>query len=300
MWKDWDREKKYDVILNFIDKTSFFRIFFVWFMLVMSFAFIYHLTSSSTFGNLITNKGNEVTGMFDYIYYSFITATSTGYGDIIPHGTGMRVLAVANVIVGMLMMAIVTSKLVSMKQEKLLEQIYNISFSEKVSRILGGLTLFKGEAERIKETLNENEIIDRKMLFSIKMTMSSLKAHLNDIKAEMVGKKKIIRRLERPQIDQLLSGLSQAFNDLSVIVKSLEKVDVTFKSPALLEEIYHITNIGTQILNHVKEDFPFYNQRIIEIQKIVNHVHRSIMTFKIIDLEKEIEVNISPDIMVKP
>ena len=180
-------KKKVDFI-SLIEKTSFLKIFFVWIMLIIAFGLFYHVISGTS-GTLINAQGNKVTGMFDYVYYSFITATSTGYGDIIPQGPGMRVMAIANIIIGMLMMAVVTSKLVSIKQDRLLEKIYHLSFSEKINRNISGIALFNAESDKIIETLKEEEIVDRKNLFAIRMSLSTLKNNLVDLKREFMDEK---------------------------------------------------------------------------------------------------------------
>lgn len=296
IFKKIDREKKYQIMINLIDKTSFFKIFGIWIILIFIFAILYHFISSSSVGVLANSQGNQVTGFFDYIYYSFITATSTGYGDIVPQGIGMRLLAISNVIIGMLMMAVVTSKLVSMKQEKLLEQIYHLSFSEKVNRILTGLSLFKIESEKITNNLLENEVVDRKTLFSIKMNFSSLKNNMVDIKGELVDKKGFMKKLEHSHIDQITSGLSYVFDEILEIINLLEKNEVSFKNPIILEEIYYITNLGTQILYKIKSDFPIFTGKVDDIIKQVNKTKKSIMQFRIIDTNQDIEIKISPDL----
>ena len=73
----------------------------------------------------------------------------------------MRSLAIVNVVLGILMMAIVTSKLVSMKQERMLEQIYSLSVSEKTNRLISGLQVFTNEADNF---LKEKDM-GRKNLF---------------------------------------------------------------------------------------------------------------------------------------
>ena len=50
----------------------------------------------------------------DYIYFSFITLTSTGYGDILPITQKARGLALLEAIIGQLYLAIMISRLVSL------------------------------------------------------------------------------------------------------------------------------------------------------------------------------------------
>jgi hypothetical protein len=51
---------------------------------------------------------------FEYMYFSFVTLTSTGYGDILPISQKARALAVLEAITGQLYLAIMISRLVSL------------------------------------------------------------------------------------------------------------------------------------------------------------------------------------------
>ena len=281
---------KFDFV-SFIERTSFAKIFVLWILLIVGFGLLYHVTSGFT-GILVTNDGNKITGMFDYVYYSFITATSTGYGDILPEGNGMRFLSITNIIIGMLMMAVVTSKLVSIKQERLLEKIYHLSFSEKINRNISGVSLFKGESDKIIDALNESDIVDRKTLFSIRMSLSTLKNNLLDIKKEFMDEKRIIT-IDKVIVEQTLSGIDQSFENLQTIVIILNKNEVSFKNPKLLEDIYEISNIGVQIVTKAKEEFPVFTNKIKRIYNHINIIKKVIMEFNIVDLNNDVEINIS-------
>jgi len=50
----------------------------------------------------------------DYIYFSFVTLTSTGYGDILAISPKARGLSILEAIIGQLYLAIMISRLVSL------------------------------------------------------------------------------------------------------------------------------------------------------------------------------------------
>jgi hypothetical protein len=293
-----DRNEKYYRIIDIIDNLSFFKIFFIWILIIVTFGFVYSLTSSSHMGSIVDNNGNKITGLINYIYYSFITATSTGYGDILPEGVSMRFLAIANIIVGLVMMAVVTSKLVSLKQDKLLEQIYHLSFSEKVSRILSGLNLFKNDAQDIIDHMSEESIIDRKTLFSLKMILSTLRKNMYEISEQIIHQDYFLKKLDKPQIQVIISGLSQAFDELLKIIHLLESNEMSFKNPKILEDIYQTCNIGTQIIKKTRHNFPILNDRTKHIIHTINLIKKRIMNFKLINLDQEIEINVAPDFLL--
>ncbi len=133
---------------TWLDKTNFFHIFFIWALIIVIFGICYFiLRTDNTLLYYISEKEN-VTRLTDAIYFSFVTATSTGFGDIIPLGF-FKLMAVLEVIFGLMLLAFVTSKLVSIKQDVILTEIYDLSFNEKINRIRASMLFFRQQISRL-------------------------------------------------------------------------------------------------------------------------------------------------------
>src|SRR6202021_1632313 len=65
----------------------------------------------------------DLNGFVSALYFSFVTATSIGYGDIVPIGAG-RVIAVAEAVTALLIFGAVVAKFVSHTQEELVSEIH--------------------------------------------------------------------------------------------------------------------------------------------------------------------------------
>jgi hypothetical protein len=88
--------------------------------------------------------GAGLMGLASSIYFSFATATSVGYGDIVPVGTA-RVLAVAEAVAGLLIFGAVVAKFVSHRQEQLVLEIHRVTFEERLDRVQTNLHLVISE-----------------------------------------------------------------------------------------------------------------------------------------------------------
>ena len=62
----------------------------------------------------VTSTGGPMTTLVDWIYYSFCTLSTLGYGDIIPTSRSSRMLAIGEAISGQLFLAILIARLVGM------------------------------------------------------------------------------------------------------------------------------------------------------------------------------------------
>jgi len=78
--------------------------------------------------------GADLKGFGSALYFSFVTATSIGYGDIVPVG-GARVIAVIEAITALLVFGAVVAKFVSHRQDQLVSEIHRITFEDQLDRI---------------------------------------------------------------------------------------------------------------------------------------------------------------------
>ncbi len=92
---------------------------------------------------------------FDSMYYSVITATSTGYGDITPQGFS-KLLASLQSITALLIWAIFVTKLVSHKQEAALKEVHRLTFEDVFHNIREGLFIMRKDFDRIVEDAEEH------------------------------------------------------------------------------------------------------------------------------------------------
>jgi len=109
-------------ILNYVLKSSeisidkIFAAICVYFLLGMIWSFLYALTDLFIPGSFIfTNlsQGQDHTAGF-FIYYSFVTLTTLGYGDIIPTSDIAKSLAALEAFTGQLFLAVLIARLVGL------------------------------------------------------------------------------------------------------------------------------------------------------------------------------------------
>jgi len=66
-----------------------------------------------------------------------------------------KLISIFEVVFGLLLLAFVTSKLVSIKQDVILNEIYDISFNERLSMVRSSLLLFRQSLSRMMEKIEE-------------------------------------------------------------------------------------------------------------------------------------------------
>src|SRR5262249_12789369 len=90
--------------------------------------------------------GADAWGLLSALYFSAVTATSVGYGDIVPVG-GARLLAIAESIAGLVIFGCVISKFVSRRQEEVIGEIHSIGLEDRLGRVRTNLHLVRTEVQ---------------------------------------------------------------------------------------------------------------------------------------------------------
>ncbi|PIN79743.1 hypothetical protein COV16_02615, partial [Candidatus Woesearchaeota archaeon CG10_big_fil_rev_8_21_14_0_10_34_8] len=173
---------------SLFDRLSFFQIFVLWITIICLFGIVYYFISGQT-AYLRSIDGKQLNFM-DHIYFSFITATSTGFGDIVPMGY-FKLGVLIEVIIGLTLLAIVTSKLVSIKQDTILNEVYEISLGEKVNSIRSALYLFRLNINRMLTKLEEAGLKQRE-IHEIHIYFANFESTLQEIKSIIDREKKSV------------------------------------------------------------------------------------------------------------
>ncbi len=129
----------------------------VWIGMVLAFAILYWLMDLSPGAGLRTGDvpvPGSWPGLLTAVYFSFVTATSVGYGDVVPVGV-MRVAAIVEAMAGLVVFGLLVSKFVSRRQEQLIAEIHRITFEDRLGRVRTNLHMVIRELETIAATCED-------------------------------------------------------------------------------------------------------------------------------------------------
>ncbi|MEA3378001.1 MAG: potassium channel family protein, partial [Nanoarchaeota archaeon] len=180
---------------------------------------------------------NNLMGFFNSLYFSFISATATGYGDIV--GTGFsKLLVILEVITGLLIFGILISKLVSYKQEIILEEIYDISFDEKINRLRSALYLFRADVVKFIEK-TENKLLTEKKLQDFWIMLVSAENTIVDIKKFICPRKRkdFIKHIDDLKFELLLNSLDLTLSKILDLLLILNEKGDTWQNKSIVKTL---------------------------------------------------------------
>ncbi len=161
---------------------SFGALFALWLAMVSGFGCAYWLAGA--WRPSLLEAGVPVTptlrGLTRAIYFSFVTATSVGFGDVVPTGP-VRVLAIAEAVAGLLLFGCVISKLVSRRQEMLVEETHRIAFEDRLGRVQMNLHMIILEFERIASAAREDGFAAERVLPAVESSAMVFAGQLRTI-----------------------------------------------------------------------------------------------------------------------
>ena len=147
------RADRWHGMVDLFERRSTATLVVFWFATIGVCALIYWLMSASSMGGLREGGrriDGDAHGFLTALYFSFVTATSVGFGDVVPLGT-VRAVAIAEAVLGLLVFGAVVSKLVSRRQEQVVSEIHRIAFEDRLERVQTDLHFVLMELQSIAQ-----------------------------------------------------------------------------------------------------------------------------------------------------
>jgi len=96
---------------------------FVSFMLIaLMWAFIFDILEGLSPGSFLVTEGQFEDSRIHFIYYSFVTITTVGYGDILPVSLSARAFSIVEMVVGQIFLIVLVARLVGINITQSMEK----------------------------------------------------------------------------------------------------------------------------------------------------------------------------------
>ncbi len=258
---------KHDKITTWHDRVKFWHILSMWVAMVVLFGFMFYFFSGTSAHLTYTLNQKPVLGLWDNIYFSFVTATTTGFGDVVPVGF-FKVLAVLEVMFCLLLLSLVTSKLISIKQDIILTEIYEISFFEKINRLRSSLLLFRQNATRLIAKVEDGSIQKREI-----HDMYTLVAPFEDLLSELSplvnpqSKNLFTKVLDATNTELLLTSITHSFEKLYELLKVLNDKEHEWRREINLSVMSRCIELNGSLFDKIRGLHTMDARRIAELSE---------------------------------
>jgi len=175
-------------------------------------------------------------GFVTAIYFSFVTALSIGYGDVVPLGW-FRLAAIIEGAAGLLIFGCVISKLVSRRQEELTEEIHRTTFEDRLDRVRTNLHLVFSDLGSVQQLQMEQGVLPELVLRRLESTVRVFRGELQAVH-ELLYRSRAMP--DEETLESLLANLIICLQGLADIDNSLPSRSANLN--AGLRSISHLAN----------------------------------------------------------
>ncbi len=271
------------VVMEFLSSLSYATLFGIWSGMAVLFGAAYF--GLSYFGDgshgptLIMNTADPLHRFANALYYSIITATSTGYGDITPMGFS-KILAAVQSISALLVFAVFVTKLVSHQQELTLSEVHRLTFEDVFHNTREGMYIVRKDLDHITKMVNEKGAIDVEHWENLTIAYRQLQTlfeeipdfYKNEVHNYTIDKKREELLLE--SVHRTLHRINQTLDLLSA--KGIDWVS----HEQSMKELRELTKIVAEITPLWKERSPYEALEAFEdIIQMKERVHLKIAKY---------------------
>lgn len=265
--------------VKLLQHYTFTQLFLVWVSIGVTFGIVYYLLSFFPqnallfMGQPINHSLND---FLTIIYFSFITLTSTGYGDVVPLGIS-RLLVIFEIFLGLMVFGFLVSKVISARQEKIIDELYDLSFEEKVSKLRSSLYAYRANISRLIDRVKITRFYRRPdLLTELEANVDGLKTGISRVRVFLVSENK----KSVSKVDDLTLNL--LFNSLNLSVVTLIDVLELFNKKKYDWKQKHIIRDLLSIIDPMKSILSLYENRPLkdEIKSLLDTNYESLKKLK--------------------
>ena len=256
---------------SILKNASFRKILLVYIIFIIAFGTSFFLLSSIE-GEGIYEENQKIpatlSGYLEAMYFSFVTSTSLGYGDIKPMGIS-RLLSVMEVLISLIIFGVLISKLLYEKQDKILEELYDVSLQERFTRIISGLYNSRAEIERIMDRivrLKKGEI--EELLQNIESNIHLLSSYLTDSEKMISEFRKNTKNMPDSKEDIILDNVHNSLSKLEELFLHLKRKGINCRRKIIIDNLKLILNSTENICRKCTGlDYANIHSIITEVEK---------------------------------
>ncbi len=208
----------------------------IWVAMVVGFGVVYWVADLAGTPWLDSDVGGpgSLADLANAIYFSFVTALTIGYGDIAPLGPA-RVLAVIEGAAGLLIFGFVISKLVSRRQEELLEDTHRIAFEQRLGRVRTSLHLVLSELQTIVRMCADESLPHTRLRTRVESTVAIFEGELRAVHDLLYRPDQMA---DEQSLESILASLAASLEVLYELLGCMPRE--ALNSPVFANSVRHI------------------------------------------------------------
>jgi hypothetical protein len=230
----------------------------VWVIIAVVFGFLYYILP----GQLINSRtGSTITSILDFIYFSFITILTTGYGDITAVGF-IRVLTAIEGLIGWILFGLIVYKVVSVKEDVILKEIHKLSNDQYLSRIRNFLFISNTNLVRFMKEVQSKKMAKDSIVYELSVISTTLKSNIQDTtRFLLMNESSVNGEVDEEEIILLINSVNLCLANFINAILMLPKHKRDY---VIYENMFRIVESVKKMYNYYNINMK--NQRVDELK----------------------------------
>jgi hypothetical protein len=238
---------------SIIDRLSLVQVIGLWIISIVLFGMIYF---GFTFTNHPITNNNEpltkdVLGFGNSMYFSFVTAMTIGYNNLVPVGFS-KLFVVIEAIFSVAILGVFIAKIIAVKQEEIIHEVEELSFEESTNSAISELYIFRNDAktviENIKATKKSNNEIK-----NFEQSLSTFKLALQNIEHATTKLSSEQKQDSNLRIELILNSVNFSLSRMIELLETFDHKKTNWKKESITATIIECK----QIMQKLYDEYSF-------------------------------------------
>ena len=208
-----------DFLVTLVEKVSTLRYIVIFVAVVIGFGILYHLLTQCGHGIGQDNKALDEATVFTGIYFSIVTISSLGYGDMHPMGIS-KVLACLEVLFGLVIIGVMIAKVTSQRLSYQVERLFSSDAQKRLENFAKGFNKLQLDFAEIMQSFKAARFEEVVHAFQVQCTTFS--AYFSD----EASQGEYFRIVPAITIKQVGNAIDSIFFELKSIMDSQPKAEI--------------------------------------------------------------------------
>ncbi len=258
-----------------VTKLSYRALFLLWLGLALAFALAYFLLETFIPSHAPTQLDNlpALYRFLNALYYSIITATSTGYGDITPVGFS-KALASVQSITALFVFAVFVTKLVSQRQDMALKEVHRLTYEDIFHNMRGDLFNVRKDLDAIMVEAKDKGNLSEESWENLMIGYQQCQSLFAEI-PEFYDGGNTYYTLDPKREELLLEAVHRTIHRINKALDVLSKAGVEWSEhEPSMTELVELMNVTDRITPLWQKRSPYQKKEAFEdIIKVKNQTH---------------------------
>lgn len=211
--------------------------------------------------------------LLNSIYFSIVTATTIGYGDIVPIGIS-KIFVSIEAVFAYGIFAIIVTKLVSLRQERAVDEVHRLSYEDMFRNIREGLYIVRKDLDHLIHELETHGTLSEHSWENLAVAYIQAQAHTQEILDFYQGE---LYTIDPKRSELLIEAVQRTMHRINQLLTTMNHRQIHWKGhPRSYKELEEFLTVLQKIMPLWSDRAGGQRAAIQDIIHIVEGVHEHI------------------------